>query len=156
MLLSNSQINTEVLELLKKGDKKAFALLYDEYSPSIYGILLKIIKDPQIAEEVLQNVFVTIFSKIKDFNQEKESLFLWIYNISREMAINSVDASLEEKTKEIKLIFETNPLPLLELIYFRGYTMEAIIMVCNIPKETLQKGLREELRQFIKKQQINE
>jgi len=138
-----------MVDLLKKGDKQTFALLYDKYSAPIYGILVKTITNRQIAEDVLQDVFVTVFSEIKNFDPKKESIFIWIYKIAKDMALKANDSCLENRLKAMHEVYKTEATPLLELIYFRGFSTDEIVGELNISKENLQKQLRQEIKQFI-------
>ncbi len=148
-------ISKEMIGLLQEGDKKTFSVLYDVYSASIFGILLKIVEDPQLAEDLLQEVFVKIFSEIKNFDSEKETLFIWIYKIAKQIAFDSININFLVRAKQIKEILKTNPHPFLELIYFRGFTIDEVVQELNIPKETVQKKLRKELKQFIQTKREN-
>jgi RNA polymerase sigma-70 factor (ECF subfamily) len=50
----------ELVRGLQSHDEKAFALLYDNYSPYLLGIIAKIVKDEAEAENLLQDSFVKI------------------------------------------------------------------------------------------------
>ena len=51
--------------MLKSGDKKAINLLYEYYADAIYGVILKIISDEEIAQDALQESFVKIWKNSK-------------------------------------------------------------------------------------------
>ena len=53
----------QIIELLQQQDKKAIDALYDQYSPALYGIVLKIVRSEMVAQDVLQEAFVKIWSK---------------------------------------------------------------------------------------------
>ena len=53
----------ELLSRLKAGDKLAFARLYELYSRPLYLNLLKLLKTEQLAEEILQGIFFTVWEK---------------------------------------------------------------------------------------------
>jgi len=53
----------ELLSRLKAGDKLAFARLYELYSRPLYLNLLKLLKSEQLAEEILQSIFFTVWEK---------------------------------------------------------------------------------------------
>ena len=44
-----------------KGDEPAFAELYDELAPTVYGIVMRVVRDPAQSEEVTQEVFVELW-----------------------------------------------------------------------------------------------
>ena len=53
----------QLLASLKSGDEDAFDRLYQQHRVAIYGNLLKLVKSADIAEELLQDVFVRIWEK---------------------------------------------------------------------------------------------
>lgn len=60
--------DSELLELLQNGNKEAFTQLYCTYSERLYHILLRMVKSPDIAEELLQDVFIRIWEKRATIN----------------------------------------------------------------------------------------
>lgn len=64
-MIKNQNTQEMILLLgLKKKDDDAFQSLYRDYSKSLLGIILKIIKNTEQAEDILQDTFIQIFSKI--------------------------------------------------------------------------------------------
>ena len=51
-----------------KGDEPAFAELYDELAPTVYGIVLRVVRDPAQSEEVTQEVFVELWRQAARFD----------------------------------------------------------------------------------------
>lgn len=80
----------ELITLLKSKDEKAFNYLYDHYSGSIYGLILKIVESQEHAEEVLQDAFVKIWKYIDQYEASKGRLYTWIINITRNTAIDYI------------------------------------------------------------------
>ncbi|MDN5343798.1 MULTISPECIES: RNA polymerase sigma factor [Oceanotoga] len=74
------------IQLLKKGDEKAFETLYNEYASKIYGLLRSYLKEDEI-EDALQDVYVRIYRGIKGFKQ-RSKLSTWIYKITVNTAKN--------------------------------------------------------------------
>ena len=93
-----SPIENEIVDLLEKGDKKAITLLYEYYSDALYGVILKIISDEEIAHDVLQESFVKIWKNSKKYDAGKAKLFTWLYRIAYNSAIDKV-RSLKNKTR---------------------------------------------------------
>lgn len=54
---------TALLERMAKGDKDAFQVIYYHYAPRIYGKLLKLLQSEDLATELLQEVFITVWQK---------------------------------------------------------------------------------------------
>ena len=59
---------SKILERCKKYDKKAQKELYDVYSPVLFGICIRYAKTKHEAEDILQDGFIKILTKINDFN----------------------------------------------------------------------------------------
>jgi RNA polymerase sigma factor (sigma-70 family) len=80
----------ELVYLLQQRNEKAFGYLYDNYSGALYGIVNAIVTDKELANDVLQNVFVNIWRKIESYDATKGRLFTWMLNIARNAAIDEV------------------------------------------------------------------
>ncbi len=78
----------ELITALKARDDQAFSYLYDHYSGSLYSIILQIVKSPETASDVLQEVFINIWRKIESYDPLKGRLFTWMLNISRNASID--------------------------------------------------------------------
>ena len=52
----------EILSLLYKKDEKAYTILYDMYSKSLFAIIFNLVKEREEAEDILQEVFVKIWN----------------------------------------------------------------------------------------------
>jgi RNA polymerase sigma-70 factor (ECF subfamily) len=77
-----------LLVRVKNGDQAAFAELYDRYSPLVFSLVVRIVKETAEAEDVLQEIFFTIWNKATLFNEEKGSVYTWIVTIARRKAID--------------------------------------------------------------------
>ncbi len=66
---------------LRLGDRQEFARLVEAYSPVVYRLALKMLGDPQDAEDVLQNTFLQAFRHLADF-EGRSSLSTWLYRIA--------------------------------------------------------------------------
>ena len=69
-------------------DEKGFNYLYKNYSGALYGVIIRIVRYEEEANEVLQDVFVKIWNSIKSFDDKKASLYTWMLNIARNSAID--------------------------------------------------------------------
>lgn len=69
------------LEALRKGDRDEFARLVDAYSNQIYRLGLKMLADPQDAEDVLQNTFLKALQSLANF-EGRSRLSTWLYRIA--------------------------------------------------------------------------
>jgi RNA polymerase sigma-70 factor (ECF subfamily) len=86
------------LEALKAGDRAEFARLVDEYSSPIYRLGLRMLGNPQDAEDVLQNTFINALTHIQNF-EGRSSLATWLYRI----ASNEALMLIRKKKPEVNL-----------------------------------------------------
>lgn len=80
----------QLLSLLMHRDEKGFNYLYKNYSGALYGVIIRIVRYEEEANEVLQDVFVKIWNSIKSFDAKKASLYTWMLNIARNSAIDRI------------------------------------------------------------------
>ncbi|MDB5022891.1 MAG: polymerase sigma-70 factor [Mucilaginibacter sp.] len=85
----------ELVKLLKSGDKKAFEQLYHNYKVRIYQNIFKMIKSDEISEELLQDLFVKIWTGRENLDPEKSfRSYLFkiaenlVYDFFRKVALN--------------------------------------------------------------------
>jgi RNA polymerase sigma factor (sigma-70 family) len=76
----------EIIELHKKGDVHAFAVLVNRYSKSIYNFVFRLNKNS--AEDIVQEIFLKAWKKINSFNIKKASFKTWIFTIARNTIID--------------------------------------------------------------------
>ena len=69
------------IEALRQGNRSEFARLVDAYSGSIYRLALKILNNPQDAEDVLQETFFKALRGLRSF-EGRSSLTTWLYRIA--------------------------------------------------------------------------
>jgi RNA polymerase sigma-70 factor (ECF subfamily) len=74
------------LEALKRGDKAAFAQLVELYADSLYNLLYKLLGDPHEAEDALQEVFISAYKGIGQFEM-RSNLGTWLYRIAYNVAM---------------------------------------------------------------------
>ena len=84
-----AEVNKLISEM-QKGNEVAFAELYDRYSPALFGVVSKIIREESLAQDILQDCFVTIWKKAQSFDADKGSFFTWMLNICRNKSIDGL------------------------------------------------------------------
>jgi RNA polymerase sigma factor (sigma-70 family) len=166
----------ELVNLLIARDSTAFGYLYDHYSGALFGVISRIINKEEVAEEVLQDVFLKIWDKITAYDASKGRLFTWMLNIARNHAIDktrSKEISKDGKTGDIdnlvnridrkefsELAVEGIGVPeivqrlpadqrfVVEQLYFKGYTQSEVAEEFEIPLGTVKTRLRLALKQL--------
>jgi len=86
-----------LVERAKQGDKVALSKLVHKYSERVYNLALRILRNREDAEDVLQETFLTVIEKINTFDG-RSSFFTWIYRIA-------TNASLMRLRKK-KVVFQ--------------------------------------------------
>ena len=72
---------------MKKGDEQAFAKIYDQFSRQLYRNILNLVKDEDIAQELLQELFLKFWLKRADIEPEKKWLS-YLYESARNLVMD--------------------------------------------------------------------
>ncbi|HVF36907.1 MAG TPA: sigma-70 family RNA polymerase sigma factor [Sphingomicrobium sp.] len=78
------------LEAAGRGDKSALAAIYDASSAKLFGICLRILKDRQEAEDVLQEVYLSVWRRAGTFDAARASPITWLATLARNRSIDRV------------------------------------------------------------------
>ena len=84
--MSNSKTDKELVLELKKGNTDAFEEIFNRYSAKAYNLALRISRNTQDAEEIIQETFFNVFNKIESF-QSKSAFSSWLYRITFNTAL---------------------------------------------------------------------
>ncbi len=100
-----------LLAAVAKGDQTAFERLYAATRAKLYGIVLRILRRPDLANEVLQEAYLKIWSSAGKFDPALASPITWMVSIARNRAIDVVrkrtEASIEEEPEVMAVAAET-------------------------------------------------
>src|SRR5687768_6965637 len=99
-------MDSKEIEKLRNKNPKAISDLYDQYSPALYGIILRIIKSHSKAEAILEHTFLKILEEI-DTYRKTTTFFTWMCSIARSLAAQSVTRNIPEKGSVDELIMES-------------------------------------------------
>jgi RNA polymerase sigma-70 factor (ECF subfamily) len=77
------------LEALRAGDRGEFARLVESYSAQIYRLALKMLGNPQDAEDILQETFIKAFRYLHSFDG-RSSVSTWLYRIATNEALMQI------------------------------------------------------------------
>ncbi len=169
---------TELIQGLRTHDNSAYEYLYMHYRGSLYNTVLQLVPDKEIASDVLQEVFVTVWQQIDKYDEKKGKLFTWLVRLTRNMAINKLRSKLyksQAKNESLdnyvvnigQTYFETDNINriglrkqvhllredyknVIELSYYNGFTQEEISQALKIPLGTVKTRLRNALLELRK------
>ncbi len=82
--------DTVLMRRVARGEKDALGELYDLYGRLVYSVALHFVHDTNVAEEITQDVFVTIWTKARDYNPEKAGVSTWMLRITRNRSIDEL------------------------------------------------------------------
>lgn len=98
---SSSSPQAPLLRLLQEtasGERDAFRLLYDSSSAKLFGVILRIVKRQDLAEEILQEVYLIIWNRANSYNPSLGRPLSWMVTIARNKALDSL-RGLEAKAQ---------------------------------------------------------
>jgi len=83
-----------LIERVAAHDERAVAELYDRHSRLLYSLILRILRDAGDAEEVLQEVFVALWTRVQTYDPSLGAPVAWLVRIARNRAIDRLRASV--------------------------------------------------------------
>lgn len=160
-----------LIKQLQAGQERALSLLYDKYSGALYSVILKMVKDEAIAQDLLQETFITIWDKSYQYNIEKGRFYTWTYRIARNKVLNFVrkndkliqkedlsvykyeDEVVDNKEIESQLKgaiskLDTHHRNVIELVYFKGLTHREAHQVMGVPLGTFKSYVQQALKKL--------
>lgn len=160
----------KLLARVALNDQTAFAELYDLTSSHLYGALLRILKEPAMANDCLQDAYVQIWQKAENYRPDSAKPLTWMLAIARYRAI---DLLRRQKTRrsaipELKVldeqitaveVFEPKLAMCLEALteqtrhaimaaYIEGYTHAELQEQLDVPLGTLKSWIRRGIQQL--------
>ena len=163
-----------LLAAVAKGDQAAFDKLYAATRAKLYGVVLRILRRSDLADEVIQETYVKIWMNAGQFNPALASPITWMVAIARNRAIDLVrkktDVSIEEVPEAMEMAADTpDPLAAREfneelkrllgcigrldserrklvlLAYYNGSSREQLAQQLGKPVNTIKTWLRRSL-----------
>jgi len=160
-----------LLAAVAKGDEAAFERLYTATRAKLFGVVLRILRRQDLAEEVIQEVYVKIWNSAGQFNPGVASPITWMASIARNRAIDVVrkksEVSIEEEPSAMDVAADTpDPLArremteelrrllecvgqleperqkLILLAYYNGWSREQLAVKFEKPVNTVKTWLR--------------
>lgn len=89
-LTTSSQTLTEIIDRVAASDHDAFAQLYEHVSHRVHGLVLRVVRNPAIAAEVVQDVFLLIWVSAHKYRVALGSPESWIFTLAHRRAVDRV------------------------------------------------------------------
>ena len=169
---------SDLAGLLKRsgrGDEAAFADLYDAMAARVYGLAVRVVRDPAQAEEVTQESFLDIWRNAGRFDPGRGSAVAWILTIVHRKAVDRVRSAEASSRRDTTYHQQNDPVAhdataeaaqasleahrvrsalgaltevqreAIELAYFGGYTHTEVASMLDLPVGTAKTRIRDGL-----------
>jgi RNA polymerase sigma factor (sigma-70 family) len=83
-------VDEALLALVAREDEEALAQLYDRYSRVAYGLALRVVRDPALAEDAVQEAFLTLWRTAAGFRSDRAKPSTWILTLVHRRAVDVV------------------------------------------------------------------
>jgi RNA polymerase sigma-70 factor, ECF subfamily len=173
-----ASVAPDLAELLKRcgrGDQGAFAQLYDATASRVFGLTVRVVRDPAQAEEVTQEAFLEIWRTAARFDPDRGSPLSWLLTIGHRKAVDRVRSAEASTRRDTTYHQQTQPVAhdataeaahasleahrvrsalgsltpvqreALELAYFGGYTHTEVASMLDLPVGTAKTRIRDGL-----------
>ena len=169
-----------LIDRVAHGDEEALGALYDKASARIYGLLLRMLRSPEQATTVTEEVFVEVWRRARRYDSSQGTVFAWIVAIAHQRGIEYVKATTDETppepsplsgnvTREIDEVWAVIEQRFgsarvraglktlswfhrqaLLLAYFDGYTQRQIAAQLDIPLHAVRLAMRDGLGSLVR------
>jgi len=167
--LDDTRTDIALLDRIVARDEQAVAELYDRHHRLLFGLILRILRDRSEAEEVLQEVFVLVWTRAETYNVALGSPAAWLVRIARNRGIDRLrannvrvravesaplpvagdspeaSAALSEQQRAVACALESLPQDqrvLIEQAYFLGLTQSELAERFKLPLGTVKTRIR--------------
>ena len=84
--------DAELMARVVAGDEQAFAAVYDRHAQALYGTAMRFLRDPGLAEDVVQETYLAVWTRSESYSPQAGSLIGWLLTIARHRAIDRIRA----------------------------------------------------------------
>lgn len=166
----NKYSEEELVMRLQEKDQAAFSYLYDNYAGALNAVICRMIEDPKLCEDILQESFLKIWNNFNSYDKTKGRLFTWMLNLTRNLTIDTLRSKGYKKQAKIssdensvsnlhdassgidkfdsmglrKQLSNLKPDQriLIDMAYFSGFTQDEISKQLDIPLGTVKTRMR--------------
>ncbi|MGQ0624568.1 MAG: sigma-70 family RNA polymerase sigma factor [Sporichthyaceae bacterium] len=93
----------DLLVAVARGDERAFEALFTRVSPSVYGLVRRVLRDPAQSEEVAQEVLLGVWKSASRFDPAQGSAMAWIMTMAHRRAVDRVRSEQSASDRLVKV-----------------------------------------------------
>jgi RNA polymerase sigma-70 factor (ECF subfamily) len=82
----------ELMQRLFTCDRDAFEKIYDRYGDLVYSTALRVLRDPHLAQDISQEIFIRLWRKPESYVVERGRFLTWLISVTRNRAVDEVRA----------------------------------------------------------------
>ena len=126
-----------------RGDEDAFGALYDRTNARVYGLIRRVLRDPNQAQEVTQEVYVEVWRQASRFDPTKGSAMSWLLTIAHRRAVDRVRSAQAGAERDERYAASTMEIPSdvvsesVELKLEAGRVRRALIDLTEVQREAI-------------------
>jgi len=138
----------ELMQRLAYRDLVAFRALYDRYGNLVYSAALRVVRDAQIAEDMVQEIFLRIWRKPESYVAQRGRFVTWLTSVTRNRSVDEVrsrgrrfrheTASPEEQERELPASEQDDPALTAELSDQRRLILAALKQIPAEQREIIE------------------
>ena len=174
----------QLIQMVKDCDRAVIPILYQRFSTPLYGLIVKTIGNQEDAAEILQDVFLKIWQRGSQYQEDKGSLLGWMMRIAKNAALDHTRSrvvSQRSKTDQMDNLVSDVKTPrsessisdvglrnvlnrmderhqqMIDLLYYQNYTQSEVEELLGIPLGTVKTRARAaitELRKILRNEQL--
>lgn len=99
--MATERTDTELVQGVAKRDEACFEELVRRYGSKVLNLALRITRNQEDAEEILQDVFITVFTKVQSF-EHKSQFSSWLYRVTMNSAFMKIRARNRRRTVSLE------------------------------------------------------
>lgn len=171
---TEAELAASLMGLAARGDELAFAELYDLFAGLVFGIVVRVVRNPAQSEEVTQEVFLEIWRLAPRYDASKGSAKSWMASIAHRRAVDRVRSEQAARDREdrdhVLAVDPADPIAealtdrlqnerirhamqaltetqrsAIELAYFGGHTYREVAVLLDIAEGTAKTRIRDGL-----------